>query len=93
MKRIHGILGVFFLLIGFVACSRDVVDNPYAKESTIRVDSCSVLFQAAPSTGHVKVVAPHGITKVESEHSWCTATVSGDVVTVKVEENAGALGR
>lgn len=31
MKRIHGILGVFFLLIGFVACSRDEVDNPYAK--------------------------------------------------------------
>lgn len=93
MKRIYGILGVFFLLIGFVACSRDEVDNPYAKESTIRVDSCSVLFQAAPSTGHVKVVAPHGITKVESEHPWCTATVSGDVVTVKVEENAGALGR
>ena len=80
-------------LLSFVSCSNEVLDNPYAKVSSISIDNVSVLFQAAPSTGFVKVTAPKGITKVVSEQSWCTPTVNGSEVSVQVEGNSNVLGR
>lgn len=82
-------LGLFV----FVACSSDDIENPYAQVSSISIDSCSVLFQAAPGTGYVALAAPNGITKVVSEQPWCTATINGTMVSVQVEENSGMLGR
>ncbi|SFG04155.1 BACON domain-containing protein [Prevotella sp. KH2C16] len=93
MKKIFGLLGFVLGLLVFAACGSDDIDNPYAKVSSISVDSASVLFQAAPGTGVVTVTAPNGITKVVSEQPWCTTTVNGNVVTVQVEGNSDMLGR
>lgn len=93
MKKIFGLFGIALGLLVFVACGSDDIDNPYAKVSSISIDSVSVLFQAAPSTGVVKVTAPNGITKVVSEQAWCTTTVNGNEVTVQVEANSDMLGR
>ena len=93
MKKICGILGLMLGLFVFVACSSDDIENPYAQVSSISIDSCSVLFQAAPGTGYVALAAPNGITKVVSEQPWCTATINGTMVSVQVEENSGMLGR
>lgn len=93
MKKIFGLFSLMLGLLSFVSCSNEVLDNPYAKVSSISIDSVSVLFQAAPSTGFVKVTAPKGITKVVSEQSWCTPTVNGSEVSVQVEGNSNVLGR
>jgi hypothetical protein len=93
MKKIFGILGLVLSIFVFAACSDDDTTNPYAEISTISVDSSSVLFQAAPSTGVIKVKATNGITKVVSEQSWCTATINGSQIDIAVAQNNNLMGR
>lgn len=93
MKKI---IGIFSLLIGILllaACGKDEMENPYAVEKTITIDSAKVLFQAAPSTGTIHVNAVKGITKVESEKPWCQTAVDGNQVTVTVSQNYGMESR
>lgn len=90
------IISFFVLALGMVlaaGCSDDTIDNPYAKTSSIVVDSADVIFQAAPSTGSITVTAPNGITDVKTSSSWCTAEVSGNVVKINVAQNNSYEGR
>lgn len=67
--------------------------NPYHRIAEITVDSTSVIFEAAPSTGFITVNAPKGITNVSSSAAWCTATASGSVVNISATQNDNLEGR
>lgn len=88
MKKTIGFLSLLLAVLAVASC-KDYDDNanPYADTSAITVDSASVEFPAAPSTGTVVVNARNGITRVSAERPWCHATYDGNTVTVNVDLN------
>ncbi len=94
MKKFFYIPVAMMMALAIGSC-KDYDDsaNPYEHFATITVDSTSVVFQAAPSTGFITVNAQNGITNVTSSADWCTATVSGNTVNLAVTQNDNLEGR
>ena len=87
MKKIISFISILACVFLIYSCGNDEIENPYAKASTITIDKAEVEFQCIPSQGTIECKAPNGISKVESNSSWCTASVSGSTVTVNVDQN------
>lgn len=94
MKKIFFFLAAAVTALAIGSC-KDYDDsaNPYEYFATITVDSTSVVFQAAPSTGFITVNTRNGITNVTSSADWCTAIVSGNTVNLAVTQNDNLEGR
>lgn len=91
MKRHIYYLLAALVVAGFTACSEDK-DWGIENESLIQVIKSDVLFQAAAGTGTVVFNASEAVT-VETDCSWCTATINGNTVNVSVTENGNLEGR
>lgn len=88
MKKFLYILPVVLCIL-FSGCSDD---NNADAEGVIGVVSSKVSFTAAGGTGTIKLEAGSGVS-VTTDREWCTATVSGDVVTVTAQPNMTVDGR
>lgn len=78
-------------VLGMMSCS----DNDYqyvAKPNEIKIEESNVLFDASASSGTIKFNAPSSAT-VSSNKDWCHTSVSGNVITVNVDENTAYEGR
>ncbi|ALO49653.1 BACON domain-containing protein [Hoylesella enoeca] len=93
MEKIVNIWLLAMALFVAGACSDDKLVGTGKITKTIMIDNASVNFTDAPGTGRVKVTAAQGITKVESTSDWCTATIEGNAVVVKVTQNMALTGR
>lgn len=91
MKKIINILIASVCVLGIVSCSDDT-ENPYERNSQLKVVSSSVIFDAPASTGSVVVSSEAPVT-ARLNSSWATATVDGSVVNVSVKENDDLDGR
>lgn len=93
MKKIISFISILICAFAVISCSDDTFENPYAKVSTISIESSDVFFQASPGQGSITCNAPNGITRVETTAGWCSATASGTTVTVNVDQNAEKASR
>ena len=75
-----------------VACSDDELQGYVPQTETIRVVQNDLLFMADGGSASV-VVEAEGTISADVDQPWCSATVSGNVVTVTVTDNAGFDGR
>lgn len=65
--------------------------SKFRKKGSLVVDVASLSFTNAADTSGKKVtVTSSGAVTAQSSDDWCTVTVSGKVVTVKVTANTGA---
>lgn len=88
MKKLISIISIFVCAFAVFSCSDDDMANPYAKESSISIESSEVLFQAPAAQGTIICNAPKGITRVESSSDWCKVELSGTTVNVFVDKNS-----
>ena len=88
MKKLISIISIFVCAFAVFSCSDDDMANPYARESSISIESADVLFQAPASEGTIVCSAPNGITRIESSAGWCTVQLNGNVVNVVVDKNS-----
>lgn len=88
MKKLISIISIFVCAFAVFSCSDDDMGNPYAKESSISIESSDVLFQAPASEGTIECVAPNGIARVESSASWCRVELNGTTIRVFVDKNS-----
>ncbi len=77
---------------GLVACTEEESFNPYAKESSIKIVSSNISFDAAAQSGEV-VFEADGTVTAECTSDWCKATVNGNKLIVTVPENISFEGR
>ena len=82
MKNIFRAFLAAVALFATVACSQDDNVGRTFGDKAITIDSSSVTFTDAPSTGRVTVKAAGPITKTAVSNDWCKSTFSGNVVTV-----------
>lgn len=78
-------------VMGFASCSDDT-ENPYATASSINIVSSSLNFDATASQGGIHYTAGGPVT-VTTSNDWCKAELSGDSITVTVDQNVGKSGR
>lgn len=93
MKKIINFVSILMCAFLVFSCGEDETENPYAKKSSITIEKADVEFQCVPSQGTIQCSSPNGITRVESSTSWCTASASGNTVTVNVEQNLDRASR
>ena len=93
MKKILSFVGFMACLFVLSACSSDENTNPYAKTPAITIESADVIFQSGSGQGSVVCNAPNGITKVETNAAWCSASYNGNTVMVNVENNNKNVSR
>ena len=78
-------------ILGFAACDNDeFVYVP--EEPQINILQSDILFDANGGTGTVKIDA-QGSVSVSTSSSWCSASVSGNTITVIAEPNPTLEGR
>lgn len=75
-----------------VACSDDDLQGYVPQTETIRIVQNDLLFSSKGSSANV-VVEAEGTISADVDQPWCSATVSGSVVTVTVTDNASFDGR
>ncbi|MDO5419533.1 MAG: BACON domain-containing carbohydrate-binding protein [Bacteroides sp.] len=80
MKRIYTMLLFVGCLLVAAACSDD---EEKSVESTLKVIESNVKFGAKAASGIIEVEGL-GEIKASSSESWCTVSVSGNVITVQV---------
>jgi len=90
MKTSVKYLTLALAAIFMAACSSD--DDYTPAESQIAVTASDVLFTVEGGTGTVTYEAP-GTATATLNSSWCTASVSGNTVTVTAERNPNYEGR
>ncbi len=74
------------------SCSKDELTGYVPGGETIEVVKNDLLFDAKEGTAIVEVKAS-GTISASVSSDWCTATVSGNVVSVSVQANEGFEGR
>lgn len=77
-------------LILFSGCESN--ESDYEILATVKVLSSDLVFQPAGGTGTITFSATGSVT-VESSRSWCSASVSGNTITVNVEKYEGLDNR
>lgn len=77
---------------GLVACSEEEPFNPYAKESSIKIISSNISFDASAQTGEV-VFDAAGTVVAECASDWCTVSIIGNKMIVTVLDNVSFEGR
>jgi hypothetical protein len=88
-KTVH--LLIFFLLI--ISCKEEI---DYPKKEYFALSETQVSFNNSQGEQNVTILNARGATKVKvlSEGTeWCTATISGNIVTIRVTENVLARSR
>ncbi len=93
MKNIFRAFLAAVALFATVACSQDDNVGRTFGDKAITIDSSSVTFTDAPSTGRVTVKAAGPITKTAVSNDWCKSTFSGNVVTVEATQNTSFTSR
>lgn len=95
MRQFYALL---CLLLFSGACSEDDTPNPAVKFSSpdsdvkISQDGTSAAITATHHAGQFVLTMEKNFEAVpESDRSWCTAVLSGDRLTVEIEENAEEL--
>lgn len=79
-------------VLALLSCSKDELTGYVPGEETIEVVKNSLLFDANEGTATVEVKATGNIS-VTLNSDWCSATVSGNVVSVSVQPNMNFEGR
>lgn len=84
-----GLLAVIFLVAGCRDAGHDVSEQP-----TFKIVDADVNFTASGGEGAI-VIEPlgSGAPQIEVEKGWCTATVSGNTVSVTVAPNTDSYSR
>lgn len=91
MKRVLYVLSVIVLGSIYTSCGDDNgYEIPASKLNIVRSD---VLFEAPGGEGSIEVDAPQALSAVKADKDWCTATVSGMTVKVRVSPNESIEGR
>ena len=89
-SHISIIMAICAMLSVLTACHDD--DNGMAADETLTIVRSNLVFEPQADTGSVEVLA-NGPVVAELNSSWCTATVSHNVVTVSVDANDSYEGR
>lgn len=84
------LLALVSVVFSTTSCKEDEVE--YTPKETLKLQNYNLLFDCNASQGSVTVQASGAVSAV-SEQSWCTATVSGNVVNVSVTDNNSVEGR
>lgn len=92
MKTKYALLLLLAAGLTLTACSGDEIINPYAHESTIKVEKSELDFPSKGGTGSVTVNVSQGIT-AKSSVDWATLSISGSQIAVTCTENSDANGR
>lgn len=87
MKKIYGILCVLFCFF-WAGCDED---DSVVEGTGFDIVERNVNFTAAG--GNLTVTLSVEGDKVQSDQDWCTASISGKIVTVSLEANPGLEGR
>lgn len=82
MKKLYTLLLLVSCLFVATACSDS---EESAAASTVKIVKSEVEFSAKAASGTIEVRAA-GEVKASSSETWCTVSVSGDIVTVSVPE-------
>ena len=92
--QILSVLGIAGLLAGgMTSCSKDDLVGSHTDTSTgITIVANHLTFEPLGGSATLEVQA-NGVLSVELASEWCSATVSGNVVTVKAESNTSFEGR
>lgn len=86
MKKIFIFIIPVLSLILFSGCESN--ESEYETMTTVKVLSSDLVFQPSGGTGTITFSATGSVT-VESSRSWCSASVSGNTITVNVEKYEG----
>jgi hypothetical protein len=92
MKKIFGLFLISAAALLTAACSDDDNIGKYDGESSVKITSADVLFEARASKGTVEFTAPSAVT-VTTGAAWCKAAVEGNKVNVSADTNDDLQGR
>jgi hypothetical protein len=86
---------IIYMMILFAAVMTGCEEDSYRtlSDSQVEIEKSNVTFTAKGGTGTIEVSASALPVTATSDQSWCSVSVSGNIITVTAGENVSMLGR